>query len=433
MSPGDTFAATLVELLERSLGEGSHHPQGTVVPLSTVAFGQFDGRLRSRIAASPAWGVPSGNRPEAPALHTTAWSTIAPILAAYGVSEHESAVAAAVRGQLPPGAARATVLDERGNLELRLGSGPPQRIFVAHMDEIGYRVTSVDSLRRGRVERKGGFYDWLYEGDVVRVEAHGAPPREGVVLPREGFRSGPRAAVLHPLNDEVHAPLGSGPRFDVADVRLEMLGEAPAVGADVTVLHEIARLGPHRFAARAIDDRFGDAALVMAARELWPERHHLPNAVWLVWSVEEETGLKGATWLADSLARHNALPIRVHAVDTFVSSDSPLENPRIGGAKLGKGAVIRAVDTSHEAPLPAVRATLALAEREGIALQYGVTAGGNDGVPFAEHGSINVPLGWPLRSSHSAVEVADLRDLESLARLVRVLAEQPARDDARLP
>jgi len=205
------------------------------------------------------------------------------------------------------------------------------------------------------------------------------------------------------------------------------------VGSDVTCLHEIARLGAHRFAARAIDDRFGDAALVMAARELWPERHHLPNTVWLVWSVEEETGLKGATWLADSLAHHGALPIRVHAVDTFVSSDSPLEDPRLGGARLGQGAVIRAVDTSHEAPPEAVRATLALARREGIPLQCGVTAGGNDGVPFAEHGSINVPLGWPLRSSHSAVEVADLRDLESLARMVRVLAEQPARDDPRAP
>jgi hypothetical protein len=96
--------------------------------------------------------------------------------------------------------------------------------------------------------------------------------------------------------------------------------------------------------------------------------------------------LNGATWLADSLLHHGMLPKRVHAVDTFVSSDSPLEDPRYGDAKLGQGAVVRAVDTSHEAPIEAVRATLKLAKDKDIPLQYGVTSGGNDGVPFAERG-----------------------------------------------
>ena len=46
---------------------------------------------------------------------------------------------------------------------------------------------------------------------------------------------------------------------------------------------------------------------------------------------------------------------------------------------------------------------------------------------------INVPLGWPLRYSHTAVEVADLRDLESLARMVVALAGEPAVDDPDRP
>ena len=166
---------------------------------------------------------------------------------------------------------------------------------------------------------------------------------------------------------------------------------------------------------------------------MWPKRKSLPSTVWLVWSVEEEIGLKGAEWLADSLKKANSLPARVHAVDTFVSSDSPLEDQRYGDAKLGQGAVVRAVDTSHEAPIEAVRATLALARREDIPLQYGVTSGGNDGVPFAERGSINVPLAWPLRYSHSAVEVADLRDLEALSRIIIALSKQPATSDPNLP
>jgi putative aminopeptidase FrvX len=34
---------------------------------------------------------------------------------------------------------------------------------------------------------------------------------------------------------------------------------------------------------------------------------------------------------------------------------------------------------------------------------------------------VNVPLGWPLRYSHSPAETADLGDLEALERIIRVL------------
>ena len=379
----------------------------------------------------PGWPVPTAS------LHQPAWDALEPLLRAYGVSEHEEAVAAAVRNALTPGAREASFIDGRGNVILKLGEGPPERLFVAHQDEIGYRVTSVDPDGRARVQREGGFYDWLYEGEVVRVAR---PDRSysAIVAPRSTYRSAPRPVVAHPLDDEARPPAGTASRFDVGDVRVDPgIGpgsESPLrVGDDVTVRHEIARLGAHRISARAIDDRYGCAALVMAAKELWPERKHLPSTVWLVWSVEEEIGLKGAEWLADSLLKAGALPKRVHGVDTFVSSDSPLEDPRYGDAKLGQGAVIRAVDTSQEAPIEAVRATLALAKEHDIPLQYGVTSGGNDGVPFAERGSINVPLAWPLRYSHSAVEVADLRDLESLTRLIVALSREKVSDDPNRP
>lgn len=403
---------------------------GSPAELSAPAAGREDLRAESRSA----WQVAEmWNRNE---LHRSTFrSVLRPLLLAYGVSEQEDDVATAITRVLPDGAAEHAILDERGNLILRLGEGPPDRMFIAHMDEIGYRVTAVDPDGRGRVKRIGGFYDWLYEGETVRV-GRGSGGFAAVVPPREGYRTGPRPVVNRPLADEVRPAPAASSRFDVSDVRIDpglQVNGNLAIDDDITVFHEIARLGTHRISARAIDDRFGCAALVMAAKELWPERKSLPSTVWMVWSVEEEIGLRGATWLADSLLKAGMLPRRVHAVDTFVSSDSPLEDPRYGDARLGQGAVVRAVDTSHEAPIEAVRATLALAKREDIPLQYGVTSGGNDGVPFAERGSINVPLAWPLRYAHTAVEVADLRDLESLARLITALSREKVSDDPNRP
>jgi putative aminopeptidase FrvX len=59
-----------------------------------------------------------------------------------------------------------------------------------------------------------------------------------------------------------------------------------------------------------------------------------------------------------------------------------------------------------------------------LPLQVGTTNGGNDGSAFGEYGVPDVPIGWPLRYSHSPVEVADLRDVVHLAELVRLVAEE---------
>ena len=68
-------------------------------------------------------------------------------------------------------------------------------------------------------------------------------------------------------------------------------------------------------------------------------------------------------------------------------------------------------------------AILEVARAHGVALQVGTTNGGNDGSMFTPYGVVDVALGWPLRYSHSPVEVIDLKDVASLADLVRAIAE----------
>jgi putative aminopeptidase len=113
---------------------------------------------------------------------------------------------------------------------------------------------------------------------------------------------------------------------------------------------------------------------------------------------------------------------RVHAVDTFVSSDSPLESTRFADALLGAGAAFRALDNSSVTPPDEVARVVRIAAAAGVPLQVGTTNGGNDGSVFVPWGAVDVPVGWPLRYSHSPAELVDLRDVRSLARLVAALA-----------
>lgn len=191
-----------------------------------------------------------------------------------------------------------------------------------------------------------------------------------------------------------------------------------AAGQTITMPKRYVRLAGTRATGRSFDDRVGSAALVLALRHL--DRTTLRHQVTFIWSTREEIGLEGARAAAASLG---PAVVRVHAIDTFVSADSPLELPTFAVAPLGAGAVARALDNSSVTPPAQLDTLTRVARTRGIALQIGTTNGGNDGSAFVPYGVVDVPLAWPLRYAHSPAEVIDLRDLVSLGDLVRAVAE----------
>jgi putative aminopeptidase FrvX len=200
----------------------------------------------------------------------------------------------------------------------------------------------------------------------------------------------------------------------------EATGLGVAVGDAATVPKELLSLGRHRAAGRSNDDRVGCAALLLALSRI--DARKLDRRVVFVWSTREEVGLLGADAAARSI---RPVPETVFAVDTFVTSDSPREDSRYAFAPLGDGPVLRALDNTSATPdavLDRVRA-VAADSSPPIALQTGTMSGGNDGSRFVPEGSIDCPLAWPQRASHSRVETFDLRDLSRLADLVAAVAQ----------
>jgi putative aminopeptidase FrvX len=193
-------------------------------------------------------------------------------------------------------------------------------------------------------------------------------------------------------------------------------------GLGVTAYKRGLRLGATRFTARALDDRAGTTALILALRRIDPAR--LPHKVIFAWSVAEEGGLVGARAMAD---RFGPTLRRVHAVDTFVSSDTPLESPHFAYAPLGAGPVMRGLDDGMISPRAERGRILAIARDAGVPIQVGTTHGSTDGTVFVRWGAPNVGLSWPGRYSHSPAELLDLRDLDALAKLVAAVATAPAR------
>jgi putative aminopeptidase FrvX len=342
-------------------------------------------------------------RPSAPVGRIAeAESVIRTLVEAYGVSGSEGPVRDAVSKLLPSWASQET--DTAGNLWVKVGTGTPQVVFVAHMDEIGFRVDSIRADGTLALTMRGGFFPSLFEGKPALV--HGLKGDiAGVFLPRDSGSAATRTPP--PLRVSVGVT-------SAADATA--LGVAP--GQTVTMPKQYVRLAGTRGTGRSFDDRVGDAAFILALRHL--DRAKLRHAVVFIFSTREEIGLEGAKAAAAALGTSTA---RVHAVDTFVSADSPLEPTSFAVAPLGRGAVARALDNSSVTPLAQLDTLLRVARTRGVALQYGTTNGGNDGSMFVPYGVVDVAMGWPLRYSHSPAEVIDLKDLVSLGDLVRAVAE----------
>ena len=330
-----------------------------------------------------------------------AQTVLAQLVETYGVSGAEAPVRQVVQRLLPSWARAET--DTAGNLWVRVGQGDGPVVIVAHMDEVGFSVDTIRADGSLALRTRGGFFPSLFESKPALIHGErGDIP--AIFLPRD---TGTTRRAPPPLRVSVGATTRAG---------AESLGVA--VGQTITMPKQYVRLAGTRATGRSFDDRMGCAALILALRQL--DRSKVKHPVIFLFSTREEIGLEGAEAAARRLG---TTPRRVHAVDTFVSADSPLDLQTFAVAPLGAGAVARALDNSSVTPPAYVDSIVALARTRGIALQIGTTNGGNDGSVFVPFGVVDVPIGWPLRYSHSPAEVVDLKDLVSLADLVRAIAE----------
>jgi len=338
-----------------------------------------------------------------------AFSTTAALLTSladtYSVSGHERAIREKIMAALPEWARRKASTDNEGNIVVEVGPDRDPVMFIAHQDEVGFEITNIADDGTVSLRTRGGMFQSLWEGQpaLLHFDQPDKNDLRGVFTARDAATA--------------KQPEATTAWFGVDGATLKRFGVS--IGQSVTADKHATRLGATRFTARALDDRAGSTALILAARSINPTT--LKHKLILAWSVREETGLEGAIALAK---RYGSMVKRVFSIDTFVSSDSPAETSRFAFAPLGSGAVIRGLDNSSVAAPAELDRITSLARVNRIPLQVGATNGGTDGSEFVPYSAIHVSLSWPGRYSHSPVEVLDLRDLSALAKLLVVLGTE---------
>jgi putative aminopeptidase FrvX len=303
--------------------------------------------------------------------------------------------------------------DNIGNLTVTIGSKGPHIVFIAHMDELGLIVTTMEDDGSLRIRKVGGIDDRTLVGRVVEIKT-----QKGIVTGVLGLKpphlmteSDDRKKVVG--WEDVRVDVGTRSRKETERLGVRVL--------DPMVLKkDISYLGKDVMCARGIDDRAGCAVLLDAVEGL--KGRNLPARLSFVFSVQEEIGLRGAKVTGFSLR-----PDYVFAIDTMTTTDAPMQGSTYEKILIGGGPAMRMFDHAAIASPKLRKLVEEVARKARIDIQYGSGGGGTDGAAIQEFGALIMPLGIPMKYTHSPTECASLEDMRNLSRLLVKIAEHIAK------
>ncbi|MDG1025838.1 MAG: M20/M25/M40 family metallo-hydrolase [Gammaproteobacteria bacterium] len=329
------------------------------------------------------------------------------------VPGHEGPIRNIILDAMPDWAREVAQFDAMGNMWVEFGPVGQATVFLAHMDEVGYEVESIDTDGMVNLTRLGGVVSTAWEGQPALLQLD----------PFSNIDSQAQASSLRGVfntrsNPDIKQVATVTAWFGMDAEQLAAAGVR--IGMGVTGYKEGHRMGSFRYTSRSLDDRVGTTSLLMALHQIAPEA--ITNRVIFAWTVREEGGLRGAAAIADAVGVRTR---RAYSIDTFVSSDTPLESPHFAYIPLGSGPVLRSIESASMATPYEYDRNRGIAASAGIDAQVGLTQGGTDGTTFTVYGAPNAGLSWPGRYSHSPAEIADLRDVAKLIDLIQAMAEAP--------
>lgn len=312
-----------------------------------------------------------------------------------GVSGNEGGVAAYIKNEILPYVDK-VYEDALGNLvAVRKGEG--QRIMLmAHMDEIGLVATFVDDKGFVRVSSVGYVNPKVTIGRPVVFE-------NGVM---GVFVCGDEEKKEMKLSD-CYVDIGAADK----QVALERI----QIGMTASFISETFETGD-KIVSNALDNRVGCYCLMEILKQLKENSCE----VYAVFTVQEEVGLRGAKVSGFEISPDIAL-----ALDVTLSGDHP--DAEKTAASLGKGAAIKIRDRSAICAKEIVEDLENIASRKGIAVQRDVlSSGGTDigSVQLLGHGVKVGGVSIPIRYCHSAIEMADRNDIESVIALMVAYLEK---------
>jgi putative aminopeptidase FrvX len=299
-------------------------------------------------------------------------------------------------------------LDNYGTAYGVINPGKEFKVVIeGHADEISWFVHYISDDGFINVIRNGGSDHLIAPSKRVNIHT-----KNGYVKGVFGW------PAIHTRRDEDAklAPRSNNIFIDVgAKNKEEVLEMGIHVGCVITYEDEAIILNNRYYVGRALDNRIGGFCIAEVARMICDNKVNLPFSLYVVNSVQEEVGLRGAEMIANTIKPNVAI-----VTDVTHDTHTPLvSSKKHGDVKGGEGPSVTYAPAVHNKLLNLIIDT---AEEKEIPIQREAssrrTGTDTDAFAYSNGGVPSALISLPLRYMHTTVEMAHKDDVNNVIRLI---------------
>ena len=277
-------------------------------------------------------------------------------------------------------------------------------VIEAHADEIAWFVNYIDSNGYIKVIRNGGSDTTI--APSMRATLWGDKG------PVDGIFGHPAIHISYRKKeadlDSIFIDVGASSKEEVIEMGIN-------VGTVITFKGDFMKLGSDYYTGRALDNRIGGFMIAEVARMLKEKGKNLPFKLYVVNSVQEEIGLRGAQMIADTIKPNVAI-----ITDVCHETSSPCYTASKEGEHVaGQGGVItRAPAVQNKLR----KLILDTADKKKIPVQLAAsstsTGTDTDAFAYSNGGVPSALISLPLKYMHTTVETCHKDDVKNVVKLI---------------
>ena len=299
--------------------------------------------------------------------------------------------------------------DPYGTAVAVINPGNPFKVVIeAHADEISWFVNYITDKGLIYLKRNGGVDHQIAPAKRVLIHGKKGPVKAVFGWPAIHTRMGQGEKETHPKVDNLFLDCGASNKKEIEELGVH-------IGAVVTYAEGFDTLANDFYIGRAFDNRIGGFMIAEVARLLHENKKKLPYALYVVNSVQEEIGLRGAEMIARRIKPDVAI-----VTDVTHDTQTPMINKMIeGDIACGKGPSLAYGPAVHNKLLDFVQN---VAKKNKIDVQLRAlsrsTGTDTDSFAYAHEGCPSVLISIPLRYMHTTVEMIHRKDIETTIQLM---------------
>ena len=299
------------------------------------------------------------------------------------------------------------IVDTYGTAVGVVSPGQPYSVVIeAHSDEISWFVNYIDDNGYIYVRRNGGSDALIAPSMRVLLHTKKGPVTGVFGWPAIHVRDLAKDAA--PKVTDLFIDVGAATKAEVEEMGIH-------VGTVCTFVDGLMEMNDRFYVGRALDNRMGGFMIAEVARLLKENNVTLPFTLYVVNSVQEEIGLRGAEMIARRLKPNLAI-----CTDVTHDTQSPkYDKKEQGDLKCGGGPVLcygPAVQNNVlDMMIGVAQAKEIPFQRQAVSRSTGTDT---DAFAYATEGIASALISLPLKYMHTTVETVHKDDVQAVITLM---------------